>query len=155
MRLKVGFNQADLSRALRKLEDLSRVLDVVGRPMMGECGQYMVMSAKRNFAEERDPAGKPWKPLKPATIKRKGSSRILFDTGALNRSIQVLALDRDRVAVGPAYTEQKKGKWHQFGTEHIPARPFLGFSEPRNDVERLKQIVIKHLRRGVRRVCRA
>jgi phage virion morphogenesis protein len=177
-------------QALRKTELLKEALNRVGRAMFGEIGQYMVRSAKKNFSEQRSPDGQAWLPPSERTIKEKGHSRLLFKTGALNRGIQIVSLENEKVSVGVTGTEAKKGITHQFGRERIdnvtfhipehkrkshsrktksgktvrvkayqvkahtrtgslppiPARPFLGFSEPRRDIERIGNIARKHLR---------
>lgn len=182
-------------QALKKNDLLSHALQRVGRKMFGEIGQYMVMSSKRNFSNQVSPAGVPWAPNAPRTVKQKGHARILFKTGAMNRGIQIVSLDNNKVSVGVTGTEAKKGKTHQFGREKIenvtfkipahrrkahtkmvggktikvkasnvkshtrqsslqaiPVRPFLGFSEPRNDIQNISKIVSKHLQEEARRI---
>jgi len=141
-----------VSDAIKNTDALDKILNKIGRKMMGEVGQFMVHSSKRNFNNEQAPDGKRWKKLKEQTKNRKGHSRILFETGALNRSIQVISLGNDKVSVGISGTEVKKALTHQFGRDEIPARPFLGFSKPRDDEKKIKGIVVRHVQREVRQI---
>jgi len=124
--------------------DVARIPRERGRGVMKRIGAEMVRSVHLNFAHEEAPDGTPWRPLKPETIRRKGSSRILFDKGHLLGSIQVVSVDWNHVAVGPASgTEQLKGKVHQLwgvGKAKIK-RPFLGFSTKRRDIERYREMI--------------
>jgi len=114
------------------------------RNVMGRIGAEMVRSVHLNFAHQEAPDGTKWQPLKPETIKRKGSSRILFDKGHLLGSIQVVSLSWDHVSVGPASgTEHIKAIVHQLigvGKAKVK-RPFLGFSKKRKDVERYRKVI--------------
>lgn len=105
--------------ALRKTGMLAKALDRCGRKLFGEVGMFMVDSAKKNFSEERSPTGKKWTPLAQRTIDAKGHRRKLFQTGAMNRGIQIVSLDKDSVSVGLTGTEAKKGLTHQFGRDKI------------------------------------
>jgi len=81
------------------------------------------------------PAGIQFKPLRPATIKKKGSSKALIDHGDLIRSINVTKLGDLAYFVGVNRSVMaKNGKpmvniaeVHEFGTKdgRIPARPYL------------------------------
>ena len=44
-----------------------------------------------NIAAEKNPWGRSWKKLSSSTIKKKGSSKILYDSGALLASVSVKA----------------------------------------------------------------
>lgn len=78
----------------------------------------------QGFERQADPWGRPWQPLSPVTIERKGSSRILEDTGRLRQSITWRVIGREAVAAG---TNVEYAPVHQFGwpEQHIPKRPFL------------------------------
>ena len=142
-------------KALERIDNLSHILSKVGRDMLGEVGEYMVQSVKINFSKERDPDGKKWRRLSKRTIKAKGHNRILFETGALNRSIQIVSLDEKSVSVGVTGTEVEKAITHQFGTERVPERPFLGFSDVRQDEVKINAIIVRHLRKGTEDVARS
>lgn len=68
----------------------------------------------RNFAAEGAMTGAPWRKLSPNTIagRRKGSSRVLQDTGGLKNSFTLNATSTE-VAVG---TEKQIALYHEEGT---------------------------------------
>lgn len=69
--------------------------------------------------------GKPWQPLKPATIaakRKKGySAKPLIKTGALRQSFMPFH-DRRVAGVG---SEMEIAAYHEEGTSVLPARPML------------------------------
>jgi len=82
------------------------------------------------------PGGKQFKPLKPATIAAKGSSKALIDSNTLRRSITRKTFDGgDKQFVGVLRTAREKNgsavadiaAIHEYGAPkaNIPARPFL------------------------------
>ena len=107
---------------------LERVANVDPRAPLEEIGIYLHRRVLEGFERQRDPWGRPWEPLSPETVRRKGSSRILEDTGRLRQSIAWRTLGRDAVVVG---TNVEYAPVHQFGSDerHIPARPFLPLAE--------------------------
>lgn len=85
------------------------------------------------FASESDPWGKPWSPLAPATVvdrvRHNRAGKILQRDGLLRMSVAGWPIAPEPngttatvTAGGPAAPYAAA---HQFGTEHIPARPFL------------------------------
>ena len=85
------------------------------------------------FSSQRDSNGSPWAPLKPSTVKRKGHSRILFESGALMASLVTVGGPGNINAVserGLLYgTDIEYAIFHQDGTSKMPARPPVGLSE--------------------------
>lgn len=140
----IRLDDAELRRALRAL---ARHLDDPA-PALAEIGEVLLRSTRARFAAGRDPRGRPWAPLSPVTIARKGHARPLIgDSGAL-RLIRYRLAGRHSVEVG---TGAVYGATHQFGARRgrfgrtrrgapipwgdIPARPFLGLSDAdRRDV---------------------
>ena len=116
-------------------------LDSPLQPLMLAIGEALADSTSRRFQSETDPLGRRWANLQPATLARKtnrnggirgsggGSFRaILKDRGHLAESFStnrhILTAHR-QVSIG---TSQSYGKYHQFGTQHLPKRAFLGIS---------------------------
>ena len=94
-------------------------------------GSYVQrQTINERFEKEQSPDGSTWTPLAPATVKKRlkrhksGHMKILQDTGELRRSIAYEAGDY-YVRIG---SNLKYARTHQFGREHIPARPFLGIT---------------------------
>jgi phage gpG-like protein len=79
-----------------------------------------------NFARAESPTGMPWAPVRyPA---REGSSP-LVDTGALLQGADTGATTLTQWMGGDLVSTMREPSYwpyHQFGTAHIPARPFFG-----------------------------
>ena len=143
-RLKVELTGLDnAERRLRALVAAGHDLT----PAMRDIGEYLVRSTKERFADETDPVGAPWAPLSEHTKRRKrrNAGRVLTRDGHLGGTIAFQA--------GPTSVEVGSpliyAGTHQFGAEKgsfgstakgrpipwgdIPAREFLGLSEPDRD----------------------
>lgn len=119
--------KADLSKSKKLIAKLQAYMkpEAISKAI----GLRLLRFIDQNFREEGkliDPSG--WKPLKESTIarRRKGSSRILQDTGNLKRSFDAFGyvVGPGKVTVG---TKTIYASTHQFGTagKGIPARPML------------------------------
>ena len=134
---------------------LKRVLDATGnlKPAMQAIGEHLLRSTDDNFAKQRGPDGRPWKPLKVISYhlaytlgKKKrthtktggltagfqsyiGSRKILTDSGELRGSIKYSA-SRTRLEIGSGKVysaiNQFGGKAGRGRKVTIPARPYLG-----------------------------
>ena len=74
-----------------------------------------------------------WEPLKEKTIRRKATGDSpLLETGELRDSIQI-SVTQSRTTLGrfghgfagEVFSDNPKAVWHELGTLHISARPFL------------------------------
>lgn len=98
------------------------------RRILQAAGLVVEARAKRAF---NDPALRPaaWRSLKPATLRAKArknlSTAILKANGVLWRSIRITSLSGSNVKIG---SDRFYAKFHQLGTKHMPARPFLPFT---------------------------
>ena len=110
-------------------------------PLMDAIGLLLENSTRERFETKRDPEGISWAQLKPQTIERKrnknGSIRggILVDYGDLRKSITYFA-NTQSVTVG---SDRQYSQYHQTGTEHMPARRFLGLTE--EDVKEIDEFI--------------
>ena len=88
---------------------------------------------KKHFASSEGPEGK-WQPLKESTIRAKGSSRILWDSGRLINSINIrnTVIKNQSAEIG---TNIKYARVHQYGSPkgNIPARTFMYLSTTATD----------------------
>ena len=116
--MAIGFKIDVDARGVRRnlngfLQDIkpSRLLSAVGDRHL----KWINDNFKREGIETK------WKRLSANTIagRRKGSSKVLQDTGALRQSF-VKKVKTDRVEVG---TESKVAKWHHEGTRPFTIRP--------------------------------
>ena len=94
-------------------------------PLMQSIGSLLEGSTRQRFADKQPPDGDPWADLMPSTKAQKhGGGGILVEYGDLMRSGTYHASSAS-VAVG---TPESYGKYHQTGTRHMVARPWLGLS---------------------------
>lgn len=92
-------------------------------------------------------SGVPWSPLTPRYAARKlrivGNQPILVFRGTMRGSLRsitdstVRSYSRDEGVYG---TSDKKAKWHQTGTRHMPARPLIEANE-RTATEMLTPVI--------------
>lgn len=77
---------------------------------------------KAEFAAGMDPYGRPWKPLKPATLARGRTPPPLDNTGDLKDTVDAKPMQGAGVSVtfGVPYAG-----FHQHGTKRMVARPIL------------------------------
>ena len=88
--------------------------------------------------------------LKPSTIKRKGSSKILVDTGKMrnlvikkaNKNNQVVEISPGKKAKRNGVTNQKIGYYHQTGSGHLPEREWFGVSK-KSEVDAIKMVEMR------------
>lgn len=92
-------------------------------PMLDELGQDEVARVVQRFEQSRSPDGTAWQALKRP--RPRGGEYPLQDTGVLMGSITAQA-HGNTLQIGTAIDY---AHYHQFGTQHIPARPFLGVSD--------------------------
>ena len=92
-------------------------------PMLDELGQDEVARVMQRFEQSRSPDGTAWQALKRP--RPRGGDRPLQDTGVLMGSITA-QVHGNTLQIG---TTTDYAHYHQFGTQHIPARPFLGVSD--------------------------
>ena len=87
------------------------------KPILFAMGSALVFLTKRAFHDESVRAS-TWAQLK----KRVGSP--LLKSTLLSKSPRIIETTNEHVIVG---TDRPYAKYHQFGTKHIPARPFFPF----------------------------
>jgi phage virion morphogenesis family len=108
-----------LDEALLKLRMLAAKGEDLS-PLLDELGEDEVTRVMLRFESGTAPNGVWWDEL----TSRDGQP--LMDTGRLYNSIEAQVIGKHRLQVG---TATDYAHFHQFGTEHIPARPFLGVSD--------------------------
>ena len=82
---------------------------------------------QENWEQGRTVMGTPWVPLSPETIRQKGGTRILIDSGEMKDDYGV-AIDRGTATAKIGPTSQRAaelGAYHEFGVpeNNLPARP--------------------------------
>ena len=92
-------------------------------PMLDELGRDEEARVLMRFEHGEAPDGTAWQTLKRP--RPRGGEHPLQDTGVLMGSITAQA-HGNILQIG---TATDYAHYHQFGTQHIPARPFLGVSD--------------------------
>jgi len=82
-----------------------------------------------NILQGLEYTGSAVKPLAPRTIKKKKSSRPLFQTGVLSRSVVSKKETKDIYNIFITGSRSSIGVWLQEGTKRMPSRPFFGISK--------------------------
>ena len=122
---------------------VSRLAQLAPDQLLTVLGNQVRSQTLRHFEQETGPAGK-WAGLRPSTVRRKrgGQRQILSDTGRLRGSISAV-IGAHEVEVG---TNVFYGKFHQYGTRKMVARPFLGLTDGDSDeLERTVDAFIRSL----------
>ena len=115
------------------------------KPFMQAVGQYEASKAIHRILElKQDPADTAWAPWKASTrasreAKGNVGQGLLWDTGELLHSFEIHA-GMDEVEIG---TPTEYGGYLQSGTEHMAARPFLGWDD--RDFPALEAMLVAHL----------
>lgn len=125
----------DFSELNQHLITLYRRLNGNLMPLMQAVAGTLEDSTKQRFNSKVAPNGVHWQNLKPSTLqtKQRRGGGILVDSGDLLTSITSYA-NNHSVVVG---SNEVYAKYHQVGTNKMPARPFLGLSE--QDKARLRE----------------
>lgn len=106
--------------------------------------EHLKASTHQRFLEDRDPDGKSWEALKPATVaakvKKDVAPRILQTTNTLFKSINA-EVTAHAIIVG---TDVKYAAAHQFGVpeRNLPRRAFLGVSD--SDRTAIHQLLVDY-----------
>jgi len=107
---------------------LSSSIRKVVRKVLPEAANITIENIVEGVNKQTGIRGNLFQPLKPQTMRRKGSSKALIDTGSMLNSITWRWVGEDRVVVYfSAPFQRQKATWHQFGTRRgIPPREFFG-----------------------------
>lgn len=116
--IRIDIDDREVRQALADLA--RRVADMT--PALRAIGQEMETRIATRFEARRDPAGRPWAPLRPATeAAKRGRGSILYRTGEM--------LDSRTHRAGPFEVAVGFGKpyaaYHEFGTKRMPRRGLL------------------------------
>jgi hypothetical protein len=85
----MGMGAADAARELTKCASAIRALAGVPSRASKPAAEAIRGLIQLQFAEARDPYGRPWKKLAASTIRRKGHSTINVETGATRDDVTV------------------------------------------------------------------
>jgi|Deesub1362B_J571_1020462.scaffolds.fasta_scaffold00499_29 phage gpG-like protein len=124
-------------RDRNKIPELLNSLPKEKERILRKAGAFLEGAVKEKITQG-DPS---WPPLRPETVKRKGSSKPLIDTGKLRTSI-THKVEEDKALIGIFSGEALNyAAVHEFGSpkRNIPERSYLRktFDEKRNEIEKL------------------
>jgi len=122
--------------------DLSKELNLAGQIIRKDHFQRLEKGQGVN--------GNKMEELKPTTIKRKGSSKILVDTGKMrnlvikkaNKKNQVVEIFPGKKATRNGVTNQEIGYYHQTGAGHLPEREWFGISK-QAEIDAIKMVEMR------------
>ena len=77
----------DFEPTLRKIKVQWLISDMTVKEMVEDIANSMLINIKEGVNKQTDIWGRPFTPLKPQTIKRKGSSKALIDEGHMVDSV--------------------------------------------------------------------
>ena len=137
--------KVDTSQLDKMLADFPATLAVAQQSALLSIGAEIKSQAERAF---RHPQYRPspWAPRKEAYKKVKGKFKrtdtwpLLIKSGKLRQSIAFKLEGSDAVVVG---SDAKYAPFHQFGTKHMPARPFFPLDKSGDLTPRVKQKIIR------------
>ncbi|TNH04515.1 phage virion morphogenesis protein [Testudinibacter sp. TR-2022] len=142
MHLEFKFDTSEIQRKFRKLAEMGK-----SDRLTRKIANVLLEEAEDAFDAERSPEGEKWAVLNPDYKKRrheKGyTGKILQVSGDLAMSLNIDYGDSFAV-IGAS---EPHGQYHMTGTQHMPARPFLGLGE--TGIEEIKQILNNALKNAV------
>jgi|GEM_PF-7035008 len=108
---------------INRIPQLILALDEAQEEYLEHMGKAILEQIDMGFDKGADPLGRPWEPLDPETVARKGHDDILIESGDLRDSF-VYHVDKgeNAVAIG---SNSPLIEFHEYGTEDIPQRPIL------------------------------
>jgi phage virion morphogenesis protein len=139
------FNVTARTDGIEAIRHRFRTIERAPQKVLEQMGKEAVTSAQNRIRNTKtSPDGQPWAPWSMATQRAnrgKGGS-LLFRTGALLNSIQYRVSDKTLTV----YSNSGYGKYHQFGTPKMPARPFLGWNQ--QDINKVRDILRNTINAG-------
>ena len=130
--------KVDTTKFDRILSDLPNAMARARRKALFDIGAEVVSQADLAFKHpHRRPS--PWAPRKsggdwPLLVKH--------PNGGLKVSIKHKLVGDDTVVVG---TDKEYAGYHQYGTKHMPARPFMPLDREGNLLPRVQRKVVKYV----------
>jgi phage gpG-like protein len=105
---------------------------VQAAPVLESVGFFLSRVEREQFDSQGSRSGRPWAPLAPSTVARKGHDEILVDSGALRDSFiygdsnNIWEVTNEFLRFGSSV---EYGGFHQSGTEHMPQRKVMDLTE--------------------------
>ena len=110
------------------IQDIKKFTSV-NPTQLTEIAEAVKLGIERNIANAQKYTGGAVSPLSLSTIRQKGSSRPLFQTGELLGSVKLTQSGVSTFEVFISSNRSEIASYLNFGTSRMPARPFFGISE--------------------------
>jgi phage gpG-like protein len=111
------------------------------RPALERVRVLLAQGEAQVFGSQGTAIGQHWPP--PADPERKIDSRLLVATGALRNSLTNPGAGEVTELELRFGTDVPYGRFHQYGTSRMPARPFLG--APPDSARRVSELLAQQL----------
>lgn len=127
------------------------------RDILGVFSDELESTHDEYFNQDQNPGGRPWAPLAPSTVRRKGHDTILEETGRLRQSLTQKSSDAIRSVWEQAHdqglvfgTEVPYTIFHQEGTTNMPDRKPVGVNRKKADewAQRVADDTVRKLAEG-------
>ena len=116
-------------RTTFSFEKLSRLQNAILADGLNDIAGSIVNGIQAGIAAEKDIDNTSFRPLKPATIRRKKGPGILFETGRMARGTFVAkraSAGNLKAIVRPPLDRQAIGGFHNEGAGNLPRREWFG-----------------------------
>lgn len=135
------------------IKSLMNALNTLGsvKPALDEIGKNQQANvAARIMFTKMSPEGKAWEPWAASTAKARGKrgtagNGLLYESGGLAESIKYMVSGEQVIISANA----PYAGYLQNGTQHMPARPFIGWSA--QDKKEGAEIMMNHIRKGMKK----
>ena len=161
--MQITLKLENLEAVKKKLENIEdNITDTA--PLMSEIANYLYNISKDSFDDEKDPRGHTWTPLSELTKKYKGTSKLLYKEGDMQRGL-ISESDNDSARVGITTVNEEDYFYpmvHQFGANNagknkktkIPQREFMPITidgEIYSDVmDTIGEITVEFIENGLK-----
>ena len=134
---------SNLDQVQAKLEQLAKKGQNL-KPLMAEVANLLQQTTEESFDNQASPDGTPWADLDPKTEKRK-KGKPLYESGRMQESLSVFST---ATSAGLGFNAKAQNGYpypavHQFGSEHVPARPFLPIDDDGDIADDLKESILE------------
>lgn len=110
------------------IQDVSKFA-TINASQLKDIAQAVKEGIEKNISTAQKYTGGSVAPLSQSTVKKKGSSRPLFQTGRLLGSVQMNQISDNAYEVFLSSNRSEIASYLNFGTSRMPERPFFGISE--------------------------
>lgn len=132
----------DTSKLDRMLADVPAALARAQKQALKDIGAEVVSQADRAFKHPHYRPS-PWAPRKNNADPERP---LLYKSGSMRHELKYSLDGDDTVVIG---TPHAYAKYHQFGTKHMPARPFMPVDANGNLLPRVQRKIVKYVNDAV------